>query len=361
MSEVNKPDNKQCPFNPELYKSHEIAPIGSLPWAMIQVYLGGRVHRRGWDVADAYIRLLPASGGFKPLLEKYDKEDGPTIWTPTQNDMVGCDWELLKEDNKPEIKCPFNPRQYNLAAIVGSLPWALIQVYLGDKVYRTDWHAPDEYIHLVYQSGAPGGGVEDTHIEIMHKPDHFESWTPTQEDLIACDWKLLKSEEPKPKPKPECPEGTMLSFDLEIGKVVIPNQGNQVMFLGFRTDSASADGAGVGPYGALTNLKNKTDIKKILDFTFIDFADRDYYLLQYFGVSSDNNDEGYQKMVELFKKVLTITVDGVSFELIGQPALVGEGNPYHYYSLYDSAQARELEAMIKQNVGKTLHFCLSWK
>ncbi|MDC9614697.1 DUF2829 domain-containing protein [Xenorhabdus khoisanae] len=360
MSEVNKPDNKQCPFNPELYKSHEIAPIGSFPWAMIQVYLGGRVHRRGWDVADAYIRLLPASGGFKPLLEKYDKEDGPTIWTPTQDDMVGCDWELLKEDNKPEIKCPFNPRQYNLAAIVGSLPWALIQVYLGNKAYRTDWHAPDEYIHLVYQSGAPGGGVEDTHIEIMHKPDHFESWTPTQEDLIACDWKLLKSEEPKPKPKPECPEGTMVSFDLEIGKVV---DDLEELDLGFLADHALVD-VEVGPFGALTNLQNKTDIKKILQFTCAYIpsdADDDPWVLD-LRVSSDNNDEGHKKMVELFKKTLTVTVDGVSYELKNQQeADEGHEGLYDYDGMYQGADVPKLGVMMKQNVGKILRFCLNWK
>ncbi|WP_143706498.1 Thoeris anti-defense Tad2 family protein, partial [Xenorhabdus innexi] len=193
MSDVNKLDNTAlpCPLNPNEYKSNEIAPIGSFPWAMIQVYLGRRVNRHVWNEADAYISLRPASGGLPPLLSKYDKKDGITIWTPTADDMMGCDWVLLKSDSKPDIKCPFNPTQYNLAAITGSLPWALIQVYLGSKVSRSSWNSSYEYIYLVQKSDVSSGGEKIAHIEKMFESEKSESWTPEQEDLMACDWKLL--------------------------------------------------------------------------------------------------------------------------------------------------------------------------
>ncbi|MDC9591871.1 hypothetical protein PSI23_22020 [Xenorhabdus sp. XENO-10] len=43
MSEINKLDNAgiKCPFHPDQYKSQDaVAPFGSFPWAIAQVYLG---------------------------------------------------------------------------------------------------------------------------------------------------------------------------------------------------------------------------------------------------------------------------------------------------------------------------------
>ncbi|REF27182.1 hypothetical protein BDD26_1929 [Xenorhabdus cabanillasii] len=67
MSDVNKLDNKQCSFDPEQYKAHVTvsykidndvsAPVGSFPWAMIQVYLGNNVRRNVWD-ANKYSRKV---------------------------------------------------------------------------------------------------------------------------------------------------------------------------------------------------------------------------------------------------------------------------------------------------------------
>ncbi|MDX7999474.1 DUF2829 domain-containing protein [Xenorhabdus sp. Reich] len=354
MSEINKPDNLQtvlkCPLNPDQYKSNEIVPIGSFPWAMIQIYLGRRVHRRAWDVADAYIRLLPASGGFKPLLEKYDKEDGPTIWTPIQDDLVECDWDLLKADSQPDIQCPFNPSQYKLAAIEGSLPWAFIQMYLGKKVHRNGWHSPDEYLYFVPKGKRPDGGEENAHIEIMPKDGHFESWTPTQEDLMACDWKLVKTEDIKPKPV-DC----MLSFDLKVGtKIATEDVAKQLW--GYLADEELTLEE-IPPFGDLTNFQNKTDIKSFPFFvgwgngTEIDVR-----------VSSGNNQEGYQKMKELFGKELTVIANGVSYSLgrAKEGFKVGQ-KKYEFTGLYTNDDATKLTTLLKQNVDNTLHFCFNWK
>ncbi|MDX8000040.1 DUF2829 domain-containing protein [Xenorhabdus sp. Reich] len=195
MSEVNKPEMNtavKCPFNPEQYKSNEIPFHGSFPWAMIQVYLGGRIHRSSWKTADDNVRLVSVPG-FGPNLERYDKKNGASIWTPTQDDMVECDWVRLKEDNKPDISCPFNLGQYTLAVIMGSLPWALIQVFLGNKVHRKDWDVSDGYLYLSQKSEKPGGGEEIAQIEKMFKYGQSQSWTPTQGDLMACDWVLWKA------------------------------------------------------------------------------------------------------------------------------------------------------------------------
>ncbi|WP_340614805.1 Thoeris anti-defense Tad2 family protein [Xenorhabdus thailandensis] len=111
MSDVNKLDNKQCPFDPDQYQYKKtidvevdnVAPDGSFPWALIQVYVGKLVRRNGWDAEVQYIKLLPGSTDNNILaqIEVVDKE-GTTSWQPTQEDMMACDWELVKPEIKPQ-------------------------------------------------------------------------------------------------------------------------------------------------------------------------------------------------------------------------------------------------------------------
>ncbi|CBJ81112.1 hypothetical protein XBJ1_1986 [Xenorhabdus bovienii SS-2004] len=62
MSKINKLDNigKKCSFNPDQYKKKievdDVAPVGSFPWAVIQVYLNKPVRRSDWN---SNIYLIP--------------------------------------------------------------------------------------------------------------------------------------------------------------------------------------------------------------------------------------------------------------------------------------------------------------
>ncbi|MCG3461519.1 DUF2829 domain-containing protein [Xenorhabdus bovienii] len=248
--------------------------------------------------------------------------------------------EVNKLDNK---QCPFDPDQYKidtLAAPAGTSPWALIQVYLGNKVHRKDWSALDEYIHLV-----SGNGNDAPEIKKRDKHGVMTSWQPTQEDLMACDWELVKSE-----PKPE---DCMLSFDITVGTGKF-NDGEQSW--GYLADN-EFESIGESPFGTLANLQNKTEITKFL-----------YFSLSIEGgiqiiVSSDNNQEGYQKMVKLFARSLTVTVNDVLYHLgsaITIASLNGKGQ-YRYGCQYDNADAHNLGTLLKQNVGKTLRFFFNWK
>ncbi|PHM23431.1 Thoeris anti-defense Tad2 family protein [Xenorhabdus innexi] len=103
MSDVNKLDNKQCSFDPEQYKvkvDDTVAPVGSFPWAMIQVYLGNLVYRSEWDVPHQYLKFIPKSTGgdgenIPPQIWMINKgEEQP--WSPSQDDLTSCDWSLLE-------------------------------------------------------------------------------------------------------------------------------------------------------------------------------------------------------------------------------------------------------------------------
>ncbi|MCC8367991.1 DUF2829 domain-containing protein [Xenorhabdus sp. PB61.4] len=114
MSDVNKLDDKQCPFDPDQYKAHVkvsytidndiAAPVGSLPWALIQVYLGKVVGRSQWGVNE-YIRLSAKNDSKTPVhIEKHDQQSFPYDWEPTPEDLMACDWELVKIKPKP-VEC----------------------------------------------------------------------------------------------------------------------------------------------------------------------------------------------------------------------------------------------------------------
>ncbi|MDE9543633.1 Thoeris anti-defense Tad2 family protein [Xenorhabdus bovienii] len=259
----------------------------------------------------------------------------------------------MSEVNKPEnkesnLKCPFNPDQYkgnDVAAPVGSFPWAVIQVYLGNKVHRNDWDSPNEYIHLAPES-APASGEDDPPQIVKHdKQGYLASWLPTQEDMMACDWKqLFLWDNP-------------LVFDLTLGA------GNNGYFLGYVADHA-LEGMGLPDFGTLNVIESQTDIAKILLFYWDWTADSDNdppsIILQ--GIS-DKNEDSYQKMIELLKKNLYVTVNNGVLYNFGVPTLYPDyrgSKAYKYYITYQNADVQKFGAIMEQT-GKTKRFYLNWR
>ncbi|CDG21696.1 conserved protein of unknown function [Xenorhabdus poinarii G6] len=103
MSDVNKLDNKQCPFDLSKYKSNDVvAPVGSVPWAIIQVYEGKAVGRTEWNSLAEYIHLSTKNDGSAPIyIEKHNKDGISEAWEPTPEDLMACDWALVKIEVKP--------------------------------------------------------------------------------------------------------------------------------------------------------------------------------------------------------------------------------------------------------------------
>ncbi|MDX7989249.1 DUF2829 domain-containing protein [Xenorhabdus sp. 12] len=107
MSEVNKLDDKQCPFDPDLYHYKQqidievdnVAPDGSLPWALMQVYVGKVLSRNQWN-SNEYIQLSAKNDGSEPIhIEKHDQQSFPFPWEPTPEDLMACDWKLVKTED----------------------------------------------------------------------------------------------------------------------------------------------------------------------------------------------------------------------------------------------------------------------
>ncbi|MBD1228474.1 Thoeris anti-defense Tad2 family protein [Xenorhabdus griffiniae] len=110
-------------------------------------------------------------------------------------------------------QCPFNRDQYdigydNITVPAGTSAWALSLVYL----HRNGWNAPIEHMRLAHKSEVGSADDGAAYIEKSDKNGYWSHWTPTQEDLMACDWKLLQSDNVKPEPV-----NCMLSFNLKLG------------------------------------------------------------------------------------------------------------------------------------------------
>ncbi|MDE9498849.1 DUF2829 domain-containing protein [Xenorhabdus bovienii] len=262
----------------------------------------------------------------------------------------------MSEVNKPEnkesdLKCPFNPDEYksdNVVAPVGSFPWAVIQVYLGNKVHRNDWDSPNEYIHLAPESAPASGGNNLPQIEKRDKHGYLASWQPTQEDMMACDWKLLSSED------------HMLVFDLTLGAGQYGGGYGQTWGYIAYDDVTEPTHA----FGTLNVIQNKTDIAEILRFFWEVFIDEPSTTPPIFlrGIS-DKNEDSYQKMKKLLKKALYVTVDDITYNFgNGVDGKDGKDYEYGYYTWYpaENADAQKLGAVMQQT-GKTKRFYLNWR
>ncbi|CDG17329.1 Thoeris anti-defense Tad2 family protein [Xenorhabdus doucetiae] len=242
--------------------------------------------------------------------------------------------KINKLDNT-DLNCPFNPDQYKKKVDVevdgvppiGSLPWALIQVYLGKVVSRSSWDDSNEYIQLTTKSD----GSAPVHIEKHDQQSFPYDWEPTPEDLISCDWQLVKIE-----PKPV---GCMLSFDLKIGTAQY-NSGRDQDW-----------GYAQGSYGTLTNFQSTIGIRIIEMFRLFDpLIDNS----QEIDLSVDT-----QNQPDLYRKNLEVMVDGSTYHL--GASRNSTANTITTDFVYELGDAKKLGDLMKQNLDKTLRFCFNWK
>ncbi|CDH24976.1 Thoeris anti-defense Tad2 family protein [Xenorhabdus bovienii] len=259
----------------------------------------------------------------------------------------------MSDVNNLDLKCPFNPDQYNIGddnitVPAGTSAWALSLVYLGKQVHRSGWNAPIEHMRLAYKSEEGSANDGTAYIEKSDKDGYWSRWQPTQEDLLACDWMSLKSELK--------PDNSVLEFDLSVGSGIFDNYDKE---WGYLANSAFESIGRMNAFGSLAITYNKTNITKISLFIW-DSSEGGQILIN---ASSSNNQDGYQMMKTLFNKDLTLTVNDAPYHL-GSAAettnLDGRGT-YEYGCSYTNTDAQKLGTLLQQNVGNTLHFRFNWK
>ncbi|MDE9447742.1 DUF2829 domain-containing protein [Xenorhabdus bovienii] len=256
--------------------------------------------------------------------------------------------DVNNPENNTALKCPFDPNLYNIGddnitVPAGTSAWALSLVYLGKQVHRSGWNAPIEHMRLAHKSETGSEGDGAAYIEKSDKDGYWSRWAPTQEDLLACDWKWLES---------ECTDGSMLVFDLKSGV--------------FKKSNTQAWGYSSGkyetPHGDLNIVQNKTDIANFSLLYWMEAYDDESFDQIFWNISSYPNKESVEAVEELFRKELFITVDNIPYNLgraKNTSSLEGEkGGKYGYVASYFGSEAAKLGAIMKYK--NKIRFCCKW-
>nr|WP_319931837.1 DUF2829 domain-containing protein [Xenorhabdus sp. 12] len=258
---------------------------------------------------------------------------------------------------------------------MGSFSWALIQLKLRKRVTRSTWvncqGNNEKYLAITPRvndlvvekdsayavDGVAVGTKYDylTHIDLRNEHGNFVPWQPTQEDMMACDWQFFE-EKVKLEPTPDLGENMMV-FDLTLGAELTKNDGSSTTwgYSGKETEIMI-------PHGNLKVIQNKTNIKEIKIFYWIEYNNNVPIFI--WNVLSDPDKESNQRVDELFKnKSLYITVDGVTYNLGKRsPTKKPDTNvKYECINWYEhNAEAKKLSAILKQT-SQTKRFYCNWR
>ncbi|MGJ0639176.1 DUF2829 domain-containing protein [Xenorhabdus bovienii] len=258
--------------------------------------------------------------------------------------------ELMKSENECEYK-PADDNSGQIVASVGSFWWALAQLKLGNKARRIDWFEAEHVRFVPRSPDAEGHDDYLAHIDKHNKQGHWAPWQPTQEDLMADDWELVKE---AVKPEPEIADNTLV-FDLTLGT----GQFSRKVYWGYQGEREGLE-RDMSPLGTLNVIQNSTVIQNMSAFCFTIQASG----LLHLRVSSDENN--YQKMIALVKKNLHVSVDNVTYSLgATMRSYDNKDYPYTYdvYYEYGTPEYPTLEKFgeILQQTGKTKRFSCNWR
>ncbi|KER02710.1 DUF2829 domain-containing protein [Photorhabdus temperata] len=243
----------------------------------------------------------------------------------------------MSEVMKPEKECPFDPKQYEchgVIAPVGSFSWALIQLKLRKLVARSVWSDKKMYLAITPRvndltvekdsayavDGVAVGTKYDylTHIDLRNEHGNFVPWQPTQEDMMACDWEL----------KANIPDYTIV-ID------VTPYEVSKDSLWGGNTSET------------LVVIESNIDNSSITSI---------YWSARENGLPINLTLRDYDLLKDLVGKRLTITVDGIKYELGYRTERSDE--PI-YIPWYQGTEAEKVGNLLKQ-IGKTFRFYCNW-
>ncbi|KMJ43701.1 MW1434 family type I TA system toxin [Xenorhabdus khoisanae] len=177
-----------------------------------------------------------------------------------------------------------------------------------------------------------------THIDLRNEYGNFVPWQPTQEDMMACDWSLIKE------------LGDMLVFDLK------SEFDEDSKYYGYLSENKISD-PDAKPMGTLIITQNATDIKNMLIFHTI-IQDSGYI---HFSVSFDEIDT--QKVMELFNKNLYVKVDDIIHNLGKASEWSKDITNSTYGVLYYNSSTNDAEKLgnILKQTGETKRFYCNWR
>ncbi|AOM39227.1 DUF2829 domain-containing protein [Xenorhabdus hominickii] len=267
----------------------------------------------------------------------------------------------------PEHECPFNRDDYKgdqIIAPVGSFWWALVQLKLGNKVRRSGW-PKEEQLNFVPRRAVTEGNYDYlSHIDKRNIYGNWAPWQPTQEDLMACDWVQVKD---FIKPEPETGNNTLV-FDLTSDTFTIASMPQFPHFYGYTDTIVGYPNIPV-TLGSLSVTQNTTAIDKIMNVMWEEPKDTQSSLepleLYWYVQETPTVANSADKVGELFKKPLHITVEGVTYNLGVPEVSSNKPDGYRFKYVYKvgselRAEAQKFSALLKQT-GQTKRFYCNWR
>ncbi|MBD2795129.1 DUF2829 domain-containing protein [Xenorhabdus sp. 18] len=274
--------------------------------------------------------------------------------------------EVMKtEKNNPEHECQMNLEDYQVEQTVaptGSFWWALIQLKLGKNMRRRDWADKEQLQFVPRRTDTDGQGDYLSHIDKRNKHGNWAPWQAAQEDLLACDWVFEETTKPKA-------DDGMLVFDLTLGMCTSTASYGYPHYYGYCANRYYGSLVLPEEFGTLAVIQNKTEIENTFNFMWGENNKSSQYAPSlYWNIKCTpqvGGSGGADKVSQLFKKVLHITVDGVVYVLGTPETVVRENNGYrfdYYYRDSDKhrADAEKFSALLKR-AGQTKRFSCQWR
>ncbi|WP_338803535.1 DUF2829 domain-containing protein [Xenorhabdus griffiniae] len=263
----------------------------------------------------------------------------------------------MSEFIKPEHECPFDPKQYQcdcFIAPVGSFSWALIQLKLRKRVARSVWvncqGNNEMYLAITPRvnnlavekesayavDGVAVGTQYDylTHIDLRNEHGNFVPWQPTQEDMMACDWKYF---EDKTEPEPES-EQKKLKYNLVFDITRTPGDGMLSTEVKEALDIVENDITKRGPLPVVWSYD-------------VDNLGRDLNI----HFTNKSQDKGWFE--ELDDKVLIIVIDDKEYNVGKTDVVRIDANKVSYQCR--NSESEKVVNLLKQE-GKTYRFHCKW-
>ncbi|MBD2794038.1 DUF2829 domain-containing protein [Xenorhabdus sp. 42] len=274
----------------------------------------------------------------------------------------------MSEFIKPENECPFDPKQYQcdcFIAPVSSFSWALIQLKLRKRVTRSVWvnckgnnemyltitpRVNDLTVEKDSAYAVDGVAIETkydylTHIDLRNEHGNFVPWQPTQEDMMACDWKFVEDNrkpeiEPFPEPalrmKGKLTLGRLQDSNFKLLEYIGYGRGDKGIF-----DFGDWEGIGVNTLTEELNYFYFKSKKSTEDFRRFDFG------IDYKKIGFNKRDEIHKK---LESKNLIISCLGEDYKFTSAKL----GVLGLEYSEENNPATEKLGKLFKENIGKTL-------
>ncbi|MDR0217289.1 MAG: hypothetical protein LBI71_00130 [Enterobacteriaceae bacterium] len=162
MSTINKLDNKNLLSSSNQYilnTNKIVAPEGTFPWAMIQLYMDTQpqVRRSGWK-PNVYVSPNYDDSGSFLNFQRIKQDGSASPWKPEQQEMIACDWAF------------YNMASFSIKIVESGIEWG----YFGAAGALTEFKSNFGVEKIDYFSASAIGFKNTITLGLKYEQDNFQ-------------------------------------------------------------------------------------------------------------------------------------------------------------------------------------------